>query len=87
LILSGTDAGDYTLIQPSTIGIQNNADDTVTITFAGTPDAQYVVQASDNLPPPAWENVSINTAGTDGQWTFTEATEHHPARFYRSAKP
>ena len=72
---------------PSTIGIQNNADGTVTVTFAGTPDAQYVVQASDNLAPPAWENVSTNTAGTDGQWTFTESTEHQPARFYRSARP
>jgi hypothetical protein len=72
---------------PSTIGIQNNADGTVTVTFAGTPDAQYVVQASDNLAPPAWENLSTNTAGTDGQWTFTESTEHHPVRLYRSAKP
>jgi hypothetical protein len=72
---------------PSTIGIQNNADGTVTISFAGTPDALYVVQASDNRVPPAWENVSTNTAGTDGQWTFTESTEHHPVRFYRSVRP
>jgi hypothetical protein len=73
--------------KPTTIGIRKNADSTVTVTFAGTPDAQYVVQASDSLASPAWENVSTNTAGTDGQWTFTESTEHHPARFYRSAKP
>jgi hypothetical protein len=72
---------------PNTIGIQNNADATVTVTFAGTPDARYLVHASDNLAPPAWENVSTNTAGTDGQWTFTESTERHPVRFYRSAKP
>jgi hypothetical protein len=72
---------------PSTIGIQNNADGTVTVTFAGTPDAQFVVQASDNLAPGAWENVSTNTAGTDGQWTFTVSTEHYPGRFYRSAIP
>ena len=72
---------------PSTIGIQDNADGTVTVTFGGTPDAQYVVQASDNLAPPAWENVSTNTAGSDGQWTFTESTELHPGRCYRSAKP
>ena len=71
----------------NTIGIQNNADGTVTITFGGTPDAQYVVQASDNLAVPAWENVSTNTAGTDGYWTFTESTEPHPQRFYRLAKP
>ena len=72
---------------PSTIGIQFNTDGTVTVTFAGTPNVQYVVQASDNLAPRAWENVSTNTAGTDGQWTFTESTAHRPVRFYRSAKP
>ena len=73
---------------PSTIGIQINTDGTVTVTSAGTPDAQYVVEASDNLVPRAWENVSTNTAGTDGQWTFAESTEHHPMRrSYRSAKP
>jgi hypothetical protein len=72
---------------PSAIGIQNSADGTVTMTFAGTPGALYVVQASDNLAPPAWENVSTNTAGTDGHWTLTESTEPHPVRFYRSARP
>jgi hypothetical protein len=73
--------------KPSTIGILNNADGTVTVIFAGTPDGRYVVQASDNLAPRAWENVSTNMAGTDGQWTFTESTERHPMRRYRSAKP
>ena len=72
---------------PNTIGIQINTDGTVTVTFLGTPDAQYVVRASDNLAPRIWENVSTNTAGTDGQWTFTESTERHPMRSYRSAKP
>ena len=72
---------------PSTIGIQNNADGTVTVTFTGTPDAQYVVQASDHLAPPAWENVSTNTAGTNGQWTFTDSTANQPIRFYRAMAP
>ena len=74
-------------VTPSTIGIQNNADGTVTATFAGTPDGQYVVQASENLAVPNWDNVSTNTADANGQWTFTEATSGHSARFYRSAKP
>jgi hypothetical protein len=72
---------------PSTIGIRNSADGTVTVTFAGTPQAQYVVQASDNLAAPAWQNVSTNTADADGQWTFTESADGHSIRFYRSAKP
>jgi large repetitive protein len=72
---------------PSTIGIRNNADGTVTVTFAGTPDAQYVVQAVENLAAPAWENVSTNTAGTDGHWTFTDSKAGHSARFYRAMTP
>ena len=72
---------------PSTIGIQINTDGTVTVTFAGTPDGRYMVQASDNLAPAVWENVSTNTAGTDGQWTFTESTAGQPIRFYRAMAP
>jgi hypothetical protein len=59
----------------------------VTVTFAGTPDGRYMVQASDNLAPAVWENVSTNTAGTDGQWTFTESTAGQPIRFYRAMAP
>ena len=72
---------------PSTIGIQNNANGTVTVTFVGTPDAQYVVQAADNLAAPVWENVSTNMAGADGKWTITESSDERPMRFYRSAIP
>ena len=72
---------------PSTLTITDNADGTVTVTFAGTPDAEYVVQAADNVAVPVWTNISTNTAGADGQWTYTEAKDGHPARFYRSAKP
>jgi trimeric autotransporter adhesin len=85
--LASANAGAQAITSFGTLALGGAAVGTVTVTFAGTPDAQYVVQASDSLASPAWENVSTNTAGTDGQWTFTESTEHHPARFYRSAKP
>jgi hypothetical protein len=72
---------------PSTLGIENNLDGTVTITFAGTPGGQYVVQATVDLTLVEWTNVSTNTAATDGQWTFTDSMTTHSKRFYRSAKP
>ena len=72
---------------PVTIVIQDNGNGTVTRAFAGTPGAQYVVQASDDLAVPAWVNVSTNTAGTNGHWAVTETMTGHPIRFYRSAKP
>ena len=54
----------------------------------GTPGAQYLVQAATNLTPPvAWVNVSTNTAGADGQWTYTDSSTNHTRRFYRAAMP
>jgi hypothetical protein len=72
---------------PITVGIQSHGDGTVTAAFAGTPGAEYIVQACDNMVAPVWANVSTNTAGADGTWTFTESKAGHSARFYRSAKP
>ena len=72
---------------PSTIGIQNNGDGTVTVTFTGTPNARYVVQAADNVAAPAWVNISTNSSGADGQWKFSEPIGGHSARYYRSAMP
>jgi hypothetical protein len=73
---------------PITVGIVNNGDGSVTVSFTGTPGAEYIVQAKSVLgSPAAWENVSTNTAGADGKWTFTDSTEDHPARFFRSAMP
>jgi hypothetical protein len=74
--------------RPSTLGIQRNSGGTLTVTFLGTPGAEYVVQASSNLVPPvAWTNVSTNIAGTNGHWTFTDATANQPIRFYRAMAP
>jgi hypothetical protein len=74
--------------RPATLGIKDNGNSTVTVTFAGTPGAQYLVQAATNLVPPiAWVNVSTNTAGTNGQWTFTDSNTSRTRRFYRAAMP
>ena len=73
---------------PTTLGIKGNGTGAVTVTFAGTSGAQYLVQATTNIAPPiAWANVSTNTAGADGQWTFTDSTTGRTRRFYRAATP
>ena len=59
----------------------------MTVSFSGTPYAEYVVQASARLVPSLWQNVSTNVAGADGRWTFEEATGRALQRFYRAAKP
>jgi hypothetical protein len=73
--------------QPLTLAIHYNGDNTVTITFSGTAGAQYLVQATDSLGGVAWTNVSTNTAGADGTWTYTVSQTGHPQRFFRPAKP
>ena len=75
-------------VKPTVAGIKSNGDGTVTVSFSGTPGTQYIVQAqSDLAPATAWDNVSTNIAGSDGQWTFTDSTTNHPIHFYRAMAP
>jgi hypothetical protein len=74
--------------KPATVGIKDNGDGYVTVSFSGTSGALYIVQAkSDLAPATAWTNVSTNLAGTDGQWSFTDSMADHPIRFYRAMAP
>jgi hypothetical protein len=74
--------------KPATVGIKDNDDGSVTVSFSGTLGAQYIVQAkSDLASATVWDNVSTNIAGTDGQWTFMDSTTNHPIRFYRAIVP
>jgi hypothetical protein len=74
---------------PSLLGIVNNGDGSVTMTFAGTPGAEYLVLAGTDLSSPgSWVSVSTNTAGPSGQWTYTDnAITSYAQRFFRAAKP
>jgi hypothetical protein len=88
--LSGTNTliqvVNVNLVQPITLGITANGNGTVTVTFQGTPGGQYIVQSTTSLVQPgAWSNVSTNTAGVDGLWTYTDSTSR-PHAFYRAAK-
>jgi hypothetical protein len=72
---------------PLTLGIAVNKDGTVTVTFAGTQGAQYVVQACASIAAPVWQIVSTNVADAQGHWTFTDTPGVLQQRFYRAATP
>jgi hypothetical protein len=72
---------------PTISGITANKDGTVTTSYQGTAGAQYLVQATDSLTSPSWQNISTNNAGSDGLWSVTAPTSGHPQRFFRAAKP
>jgi hypothetical protein len=75
------------LAQPITVGIKRNGNGTLTVTFQGTPGGEYIVQSTTILgAPSAWSNVSTNTAGSDGTWTYTDSVALHPRGFYRAMK-
>jgi hypothetical protein len=70
------------------VSITDNRDGTVSITFQGTPQAQYyVVGSSEASGPVSWSAVpgSTNTAGNDGGFWSAIVTNAEPQRFYRSA--
>jgi hypothetical protein len=79
----------FTSIAPPQLSIQDNGDDTVTVSFIGSPNEQYVVQSSTNLAPAAvWSNVSTNTADSDGFWTYTTYKSGAAQQFFRAvARP
>jgi hypothetical protein len=76
-----------TVETPMTLGVKNNGDGTVIVTFEGTPGGQYLVQTTDALASMPWSNISTNVAGPDGVWTVTESMTNHVQQFFRSAKP
>jgi autotransporter-associated beta strand protein len=69
----------------SIVSIVNNPNNTCTITFLGTPQAQYFVQTETNLLAAGWMAVasSTNTAGGNGLWQFT-ATNAAALQFFRA---
>jgi autotransporter-associated beta strand protein len=69
----------------SIVSIVKNPNNTCTITFLGTPQAQYFVQTETNLLTAGWAAVasSTNTAGGSGLWQFT-ATNSAALRFFRA---
>lgn len=83
-----TGAARVDVMPANTLALRPNAQGTVTLTLAGTPAAQYRLQAASNLRSPAWVTISTNVAGIDGLVTFTDLqAPNYPARFYRATMP
>ena len=71
------------------LSVANNHDGTFTLTFVGTPQAEYYVLASPDVAAPmaSWGPVvgSTNTVtNVSGLWQIT-ITNTAPQQFYRSA--
>jgi Bacterial cadherin-like domain/Alpha amylase, catalytic domain len=58
-----------------------------TLTFAGVPGYQYVVQFATNLLNDQWITLATNTAGTNGLWQVVDPTATNRQRYYRSFLP
>jgi hypothetical protein len=58
-----------------------------TITFAGVPGFQYVVQFSTNLDSGLWFNLATNVAASNGLWQVIDPTATNNQRYYRSSLP
>jgi len=76
--------GIITAVPPAQIEISGG---TVSLTFYGIVNSNYVVQVSTNLLS-AWSNLSTNTVGTNGWWQITDADATNDLqRFYRAVTP
>jgi hypothetical protein len=55
------------------------------LVFAGIPGFSYVVQATTNLSPAVWVNLSTNTAGASGLFNYNDLNAtNYSMRYYRS---
>ena len=58
-----------------------------TLTFAGIPGYEYVLQFATNLTTSPWFNLSTNPAGTNGLGTVIDPNATNVQRFYRVMLP
>jgi hypothetical protein len=73
---------------PGPLSIHLNADSTITLTFAGTPAAEYTIQATADLSAGGWSTLATATADTNGTVTYTDnQAPSFSKRFYRAGKP
>jgi hypothetical protein len=73
---------------PGNASVQSNPNGTVTISFSGTPGAQYLVQAADMIAGSTWTTIATLVADATGQVSYTDSNPGNTSsRFYRGAKP
>lgn len=59
---------------------------TNTLTFAGVPNTEYLVQFATNLTDSPWFTISTNIAGATGTWGIADPVSGLQ-RFYRAVAP
>ena len=90
---SGSSATLEEIIQPAVeapgkLTLQMNANGTVTLSFVGTPGAQYLIQAVNDLNNANWAPLATQTADGAGLVTYTDLSAANSSqKFYRAAKP
>ena len=101
--LTGADAGNYTLIQPSlsatifedplfanpakALSITLLPDGVARLAFEGIPGRTYAIQCSTTLLPGSWMQISTVTAGENSQVIFDDTQSPKPCAFYRIVLP
>jgi len=69
---------------PMFTGIANSGGGAVTLSFSGTPNTAYLVQAATNLAPPVvWQTIATNTTAPDGTGSYLVPAPALPERFFR----
>jgi WD40 repeat protein len=58
-----------------------------TLSLAGIPNHEYVVQFATNLTTATWFNLATNVAGTNGLWMVIDPAATSPERYYRVMMP
>jgi hypothetical protein len=79
-----------TVVTPLVNNLVRSTDGSVTLDFAGLPDATSRVWATTNLASPTdWQPIFTNTTtSTNGTWQFTDTNAvGNPAKFYRFSTP
>ena len=71
---------------PLIYGTIRNSDGSIDFNCVSRPSSTNVVLCATNLlPPVAWQSLSTNNAGADGDWQFTDTNAaSHRTRFYQS---
>jgi alpha-tubulin suppressor-like RCC1 family protein len=67
---------------PPELGAAGYNDGAVNFSFATVDGAQYVVEVTDQLAPPQWQELQV-FSGTGGSLTFTNSTLAAPQKFFR----
>ena len=74
---------EFTPIAPAQLSVEDNQD-SVIITFQGTPDADYVLQAATSLAGGGnWTSIWTNHSEFDGSGFSVQSKAGHPRRFFR----